>query len=134
MATKLEQVMNLACCSQKDAEDALLKSNDDVIEAVDRLLEVPKVKGNKYLPPKPTIDDGLTDEVRNKLKQARDMFDLLNAARPAGGTQKTQGHLEFEGGQIDRLRPDDSAEQGQTQVPTIPSFEPSQAGNLAKSS
>lgn len=82
--------MNLACCTKEEAEKALADAKDSVIDAVDHLLEVPPVRGAKFIPPKPTIHDGLTEEVRGKLKQARELFEILNAAPRVSGTEKTQ--------------------------------------------
>lgn len=121
MASNVEQVMNLACCSKEDAERALLETNQSVIDAVDKLLDAPKVRGDKYIPPRPTIDDGLTDEVRNKLKQARELFDLLNAAPRASGTEKRQEVVP---------RDEESVE---TNVPAL-SFEPPRAESPVESS
>lgn len=131
MATPVEQVMNLACCSREDAE-RILAETSDVIEAVDRLLSKPVVKGEKFLPPKPTIDDGLTEEVRNKIKQARELAEILNAGARAAETKRTQERPVVQGA-VEFL-PQSDQQEDHLQVPTLPSSERSQEESPAKSS
>lgn len=50
----------------------------DIVEITSYLLEPPPCAGNRYVPPPPKIDDGLTPEVRAKLAEARRFVDLLN--------------------------------------------------------
>lgn len=50
----------------------------DLVEIASYLLEPPPCSGNRYVPPPPKIDDGLTPEVRAKLAEARRFVDLLN--------------------------------------------------------
>jgi hypothetical protein len=73
-------VVSLAGCTEAEAVAALAKHNNDVLAAVDSLLATPAVSGNKYIPPKPKVDDGLTEEVRAKLARAREYAELLNAS------------------------------------------------------
>lgn len=76
----IQKVMDMVNVSREEvvqiAED--LKTSD-IVEIIAALLEVPPVSGYKYIPPKPKIDDGLTDEVREKIKKARELADILNA-------------------------------------------------------
>lgn len=126
--------MNLACCSRENAERALSETNDSVIDAVDKLLDTPKTKGDKYVPPTPAIDDGLTEEVRNKIKQARELFDALNAGRLASETTKMQA-----GSSVEILKQLTEAERPtEGQVPTAglttQTSGPPKEGSPAKSS
>lgn len=58
---------------------------DDMVDVIAYLLDPPPNPGAKYIPPKPVIDDGLTPEVREKLKVARDLSDKLNSLhKPIG--------------------------------------------------
>lgn len=50
----------------------------DLVEIASYLLETPPCAGNRYVPPPPKIDDGLTPEVREKLAEARRLADLIN--------------------------------------------------------
>lgn len=131
MATPVEQVMNLACCSKEDAQRALANTKNNVIDAVDMLLEKPVVRGDRLLPPKPTINDGLTDEVRNKLKQARELAEILNAGARAAETKRTQERPIVQGA-VEFLPQEEQSAVGD--LPLLPSSEPSQAGNPAGSS
>ena len=88
--------MSLAGCTETEAEAALAKHNGDVIAAVDSLLAVPVVAGTKYIPPKPKVDDGLTEEVRAKLARAREYAELLNASPRNDLRQKSQSETKQE--------------------------------------
>lgn len=58
---------------------------DDLVDVIAYLIDPPPNPGAKYIPPKPVIDDGLTPEVREKLKVARDLSDRLNSLhKPIG--------------------------------------------------
>jgi hypothetical protein len=69
--------------------------SDDVVDVVAYLLDPPPNPGAKYIPPKPVIDDGLTPDVREKLKLARELSDRLNSlhkpigAAPIEASQKS---------------------------------------------
>lgn len=68
---------------------------DDIVDVIAYLLDPPATSGAKYIPPKPVIDDGLTPEVREKLKVARELSDRLNSlhkpigAAPIEASQKS---------------------------------------------
>lgn len=68
---------------------------DDMVDVIAHLLDPPPVSGAKYIPPKPVIDDGLTPEVREKLKVARELSEKLNSlhkpigAAPIEASQKS---------------------------------------------
>lgn len=71
--------MNMTGRTEEDVVAAIqaVKSND-IVDVVAYLLDPPMNAGAKYMPPKPVIDDGLTDEVREKLKSARELAEILN--------------------------------------------------------
>jgi hypothetical protein len=73
-----ELVMELAGVSKEVAEEALAK-HKEVWLAVDALLERPVVAGDKYIPPKPTVNTGLTSEQEERCKKGRWLQDQVNA-------------------------------------------------------
>jgi hypothetical protein len=92
-----ELIVSLTGCTLVEAEEALAASKGDTIEAVDTLLAKSSVAGDKYIPSKPIVDDGLTEEVRKNIVRAREFADLLNAsprndlrAQPAQPQQPAQ--------------------------------------------
>lgn len=73
------KIMSLTGRSEEDVIAAIKAvATDDMIDVVAHLLDPPPNPGAKYIPPKPVIDDGLTPEVREKLKTARELSDFLN--------------------------------------------------------
>lgn len=70
--------MELAGVSREVAE-AALATHTEVWLAVDALLTKPVVSGEKYLPPKPVIDTGLTPEQEALCKRGRWLQDQVNA-------------------------------------------------------
>jgi len=80
MNTRVEQVIAYTGVTEDVAKKVLEENNNDVLSAVDILSTPPPIKGTRYMPSSPTIDDGLTDEVRSKLREARAFADILNAS------------------------------------------------------
>jgi hypothetical protein len=75
-----EKVAFMLGCSEEEAHVYLQKAGGDVLKAIEDNLVVPHVAGEKYIPPPPTIDDGLTSEVREKLRTAREIVEQFNAS------------------------------------------------------
>jgi len=75
-----EQVIAMTGVSEEIAKKVLEESGGDILVAVERLSIPPTISGTRYIPPPPVIDDGLTDEVRENLKKARQFADILNAS------------------------------------------------------
>lgn len=73
-------IMSMVGCSKSQAEDYLKEANGDVLLAICNHTECPEVPGNKYIPPPPKINDGLTDEVRSKIQEARKIGDMFSAS------------------------------------------------------
>lgn len=73
-----ELVMELAGVTKEVAEEALAK-HKEVWLAVDALLEKPVVAGDKYIPPKPIVNTGLTLEQEERCKKGRWLQDQVNA-------------------------------------------------------
>ena len=76
----VEQVVSMTGVSEEIAKKTLEENGSDVIAAVDALSKSPTISGTRYMPPPPKIDDGLTDEVRENLKKARQFSDILSAS------------------------------------------------------
>lgn len=73
-------VMSMLGCTHDDAKEYLSKSGGDVLQAITDNMKIPEVSGDKYIPPPPKIDDGLTDEVRSKLQEARKLSEAFSAS------------------------------------------------------
>jgi hypothetical protein len=72
-----EMVMELANVSREVAEEALAK-HKEVWLAVDALMERPVVAGDKFIPPKPKVDTGLTSEQEALCQRGRWLQDQVN--------------------------------------------------------
>lgn len=73
-------VMSILACTHEEAQTYLDEAGGDTMKAIDMHLCVPETPGNKHIPGKPKINDGLDDQVREKLSQARQMSELFNAS------------------------------------------------------
>jgi uncharacterized protein YfaT (DUF1175 family) len=70
--------MDLAGVSREVAEEALAK-HKEVWLAVDALMERPVVAGDKFIPPKPKVNTGLTSEQEALCERGRWLQDRVNA-------------------------------------------------------
>ncbi len=70
--------MELANVSREVAEEALAK-HKEVWLAVDALMERPVVTGDKFIPPKPKVNTGLTSEQEALCQKGRWLQDQVNA-------------------------------------------------------
>jgi hypothetical protein len=70
-------VMELAGCSRDEAERAL-ETYKDPVAAIDALLQKPQTQGDKYIPEKPNIDSGLSDEQKALCERGRWLQDKVN--------------------------------------------------------
>lgn len=70
-------VMDLTGCSEPRALAALLHAGN-VIDAVDSILVKPPTQGDRYLPEKPKVDDGLSEEQRALCERGRWLQDKVN--------------------------------------------------------
>lgn len=72
-------VSQLTGCSQEEASQALLKY-ESVEDAVESLLPpAPVVSGSKYIPSKPIVDTGLSDEQKELCERGRWLQSKINA-------------------------------------------------------
>ena len=72
-----DMVMELAGVSREVAKEALAK-HKEVWLAVDALMERPAVAGDKFIPPKPKVDTGLTSEQEALCQRGRWLQDQVN--------------------------------------------------------
>ena len=73
-------VMSMLACTHEEAKEYLSKTEGDVSLAILQNMKCVPVSGEKYIPPPPKIDDGLTDEVREKLTEARKISEAFSAS------------------------------------------------------
>ena len=71
-------VMELTGCGPLEAAKALMEYKT-IEDAVDALLSKPAVSGDKYIPTKPKIETGLTEEQEERCKKGRWLQDQVNA-------------------------------------------------------
>lgn len=76
----IKQVVSMTGVTAEIAKKVLEENGNDVIAAVDALSVAPTISGTRYIPVSPKVDDGLTEEMRQKLKEAREFADVLNAS------------------------------------------------------
>jgi hypothetical protein len=75
----VQMICQLVGCSQEEASQALLK-HETVVDAIESLLPpAPSISGSKYIPPKPTVDSGLSPEQEALCKRGRWLQDQVNA-------------------------------------------------------
>jgi hypothetical protein len=72
-----DMVMELANVSREVAEEALAK-HKEVWLAVDALMEKPVVAGDRFIPPKPKVNTGLTSEQEALCQRGRWLQDQVN--------------------------------------------------------
>ena len=74
-----ETVVELTGCTLEEAHKALQVHGDEIWKAVDSLMTKPEVSGDKYLPKKPVINNGLTAEQYERCLKGRNLQDRVNA-------------------------------------------------------
>jgi len=80
MSADDSMVMSMLGCTHEQAVKYLEETEGDVLLAITNNMETPEVSGSKYIPPPPKIDDGLTDEVRQKISEARKLSEAFSAS------------------------------------------------------
>ena len=73
-------VMSMLACTHEEAKKYLSKTDGDVALAILQNMKCVPVSGEKYIPAPPKINDGLTDEVREKLTEARKISEAFSAS------------------------------------------------------
>ncbi len=113
---QMEIVMELTGCGPKEAANALTE-HKEIWLAVDALLTKPVVSGEKYIPKKPVIDRGLTEEQKERCDKGRWLQDQVNAVFSVAHSQ-TLPDPAVEGVQASS---GPSAVTSQTSAPQLPS-------------
>ena len=70
-------VMKLAGVDKQTAEEAL-QTHKEIWLAVDALLKKPETQGDKYIPPPPKVESGLTEEQKERCERGRWLQDQVN--------------------------------------------------------
>ena len=78
--------MELAHCGPKEAAEALAKHKEIWI-AVDSLMTKPVSQGDKYIPPPPKVDSGMTSEQEERCRKGRWLQDQVNVVFSAAHSQ-----------------------------------------------
>jgi hypothetical protein len=74
------KVMTFLGCTEEEAHEYLQKTGGNVLRAIEDNVNIPVVSGAKYIPAPRQIDDGLTSDVRDKLRQARTISEQFSAS------------------------------------------------------
>ena len=72
-------IRSLVGCGYVTAWTAYHKNNQDVVAAVDALIVKPVVSGERYIPPPPKVDTGMTPEQEERCRKGRWLQDQVNA-------------------------------------------------------
>ena len=72
-------VQQMTGCTREEAEKALI-AHETVLDAIEALIPAnPVISGAKYIPPKPTIHNGLDPEQAQRCERGRWLQDKVNA-------------------------------------------------------
>ena len=100
MEEHIALVQELAGVDRDTAVKALLQTKGDAVAAVDNLLVKPTLAGDKYIPAKPVVDTGLSEEQKALCERGRWLQDKVNVvfsvAHSKIRTPPDQGSLEHE--------------------------------------
>ena len=99
-----ETVVRLAGCTLEQAQKALQLHGDEIWKAVDSLINKPEVAGDKYLPKKPVINNGLTPEQQERCLKGRDLQEKVNAVFSVAHAQH-RNQLDLSGSEVQSSQP-----------------------------
>lgn len=74
----IKMIQDLTGCEEKLVITNYILHKGDMIFTIDSLIEKPECKGDKYIPPPPKIDNGLTPEQQELCLRGRDLQDKVN--------------------------------------------------------
>jgi hypothetical protein len=97
-----ELVMELAGVEREVAEKALAE-HKEVWLAVDALLVKPVVSGEKYIPAKPVVDSGISEEQKALCERGRWLQDQVNAVFSVAHSQIRQEQQQVESVEVPLL-------------------------------
>ena len=115
--------MELANVSRQVAEEALAK-HKEVWLAVDALMECPVAAGNKYIPPKPKVNTGLTSEQEALCQKGRWLQDQINVVFSVAHSKTRTlplDDLQEAAEEQDALAPPPSPEMAGVELPVVQS-------------
>lgn len=75
---KIKMIQELTGCKEIVVMSHYMMHKGDVILTIDSLIEKPVCKGDKFIPPPPKIDNGLTPEQQEMCLRGRDLQDKVN--------------------------------------------------------
>ncbi len=74
---EVQMIMSLTGVDEETANAAYI-NHETLEDAIDSLLPKPVIAGDKYIPPKPTVDSGLTPEQKALCERGRWLQDRVN--------------------------------------------------------
>jgi len=104
MDSPVDTVRLFTNCSEKEAEEALLKYNGNVYQAADSLMKTPEISGSKHMPKPRDIDRGLTQEQEEICTNGRALMDKLTAVASAAHSKIRSGQS-LAGGVVQEVDP-----------------------------
>jgi hypothetical protein len=119
-----EKVAFMLGCSEEEAHVYLQKAGGDVLKAIEENLVIHPVAGEKYIPPPPTIDDGLTPEVREKIGKAREIVEQFNASFRndlRGSQSQTVSAVQAAAVEVPAVQPEEEQPPASFEVPELAS-------------
>jgi hypothetical protein len=75
---EVKMIRDMVGCSYGTAWKAFYANKQDVVATLDALLVKPVVSGEKYIPPPPKVDTGMTTEQEERCKKGRWLQDQVN--------------------------------------------------------
>ncbi len=111
-------IMSLTGVDEETASRAFMNT-ETLEDAIDFLLQKPVTQGDKYLPPKPKIDTGLSPEQEERCKKGRWLQDQVNAVFSVAHS-KTRTPL----GELAPSASQENPSEGQTAAVEVPVVSP----------
>lgn len=75
---KIKMIQELTGCKEIMVMSHYMMHKGDVILTIDSLIEKPVCKGDKFIPPPPKIDNGLTPQQQEMCLRGRELQDKVN--------------------------------------------------------
>lgn len=114
---KIKMIQELTGCRDVVVMSHYMMHKGDVILTIDSLIEKPVCKGDKFIPPPPKIDNGLTPEQQEMCLRGRDLQDKVNVVFSVAHS-KTRSPQDLEAGESQQKALPVSPEQ--VSLPGIP--------------
>lgn len=117
MEDAIQMIQELTGCDEDTVRTHYEMNRGDVILTIDSLIEKPVCKGDKFIPPPPKIDNGLTPEQQEMCLRGRDLQDKVNVVFSVAHS-KTRTPQDLEAGESQQKALTVSPEQ--VSLPGIP--------------